>query len=105
MLGAIETAHTGVGLVPDAEVEEVAQRRFAGGDRFRNVAPVHADEGDRTEFAGSGDLLHRRFKEAGELVPGHLPGSHRKLAVTRSSETGHMPADRHVVWKIGKASC
>ncbi len=48
MFGTIKRSHTAIGLVPDAEILELVECRTTSLEQFPHMAPVHADEGDRT---------------------------------------------------------
>ena len=61
MFRAIERAHAGVGLVPDAEVLELTVDLAAGGEHLPHVAPVHADLMDRAVNGVLGEPIKNRF--------------------------------------------
>ena len=44
MLGAVEAAHAGIGLVPDAEVLQLAVVRLGRPQQLADMAPVHAEK-------------------------------------------------------------
>lgn len=81
MLRAIEGAHASVGLVPDAEVLELREDVFARLKQLAHVAPVYADEGDRTVAACIRRWPKRLTEKLRELTVLHLPGGKRKLAM------------------------
>ena len=69
MLGAIETAHPAVGLVPNAEVFQLGKDRVTGGDHLAHVTPVHAHEGNRPFPALCRPRCQRRAQKGGEFDP------------------------------------
>jgi hypothetical protein len=48
VLAAVERAHPGIVLDPDAEIFRLAIDAAAGGQQVFGMAPVHADEVQRT---------------------------------------------------------
>src|SRR2546423_7677533 len=99
MLGAVERAYTGVGLVPDTEVLELAELA-AGGEHLPHVAPVHADLVDRAVNGVLGEPIKYRFQEGRELDLAHLAAAHGELAMTNATETTDVAVDGHVVGRV-----
>ncbi len=67
VFGAVERAHAGVGLVPDAEVLELAEDSRARFLHFAHVPPVHAHIGDGAIPADPGGVAERLGQELREL--------------------------------------
>ena len=72
VLRAVERAHAGVRLVPDAEVQELAVDRAADRHDVLEVPPVHADEVHRAVArhpgAGAERLGRGRLRNAASLI-------------------------------------
>src|SRR5437764_8745789 len=100
MLGAVESTHARVGLVPDAEVLELAVDLPAGGKHLPHVPPVHADLMDRTINGILGEALKHRLQECRELDLAHLAAAHGKIAMANATETADVAVNRHVVRRI-----
>ncbi len=100
VLGAVERAHAGVGLVPDAEVLELAVDRAAGAEHLPQVAPVHADLMDRSVDGILGETLKDRLQKGRELGLAHLAAAHGEVAMANPAEATDMAVDRNVVWRV-----
>src|SRR5262245_42274856 len=102
VLGTVERPHAGVGLVPDAEVLELAIDRAAGTEHLPEVAPVDADLVDRTVDRVVGETSEDRLQECSEFRLAHLAGAHRELALTDATESGGGAVDSEVVPRNGE---
>ena len=99
MLGAVEAAHSGVGLAPDDQVEGEQAEADGGAVNDGVAAPVDegGEEATVREVREAG--LHPGGVEAGELVGAHFPGPHDELAV---GAVGDMAGDGDVVGLVGE---
>ena len=102
VLRAVEGAHAGIGLHPDAQILERELRRAACHQQFIEMAPVHAHEGDGAVGAVAADLLEEGREEGRELVLRHLARGHRELGVLNAPEARHVTADRHIIRRVGE---
>ena len=102
VLRAVEGAHAGVGLDPDAQILERELRRAACHEQFIEMAPVHADEGDGAIGAVGADLFEGGREEGRELVFRHLARGHRELGVLDLPESRHVAVDRHIIRRVGE---
>ena len=98
VLGTIERSHPGIGLVPDAEVQEVAVYRPADAGQVIHVPPVHTDEVDRAVPGNAGAGAQRLLEECLELGRVHLAGRHGELAMPAAGIG--MAVDPHVIGRI-----
>ena len=102
VLGTVKAAHATVGLVPDAEVDQLEARRLAAGDEFLDVAPVHADHGHAARRQNLDHSRQAGAEERPELRIAHLARGHRELAVLRRTAAPDMAVHRHVVGRVGE---
>jgi hypothetical protein len=72
MLAAVERAHPGIVLDPDADVFELVIRLAAGGQQLFDMAPVHADEMDGAINAKGREVAESFAEKSGEFGPIHL---------------------------------
>jgi hypothetical protein len=100
MLRAVEGAHAGVGLHPDAQVFALAVDPPASGEELGAVSPVHADEVERTIGAVGGMAGKGGLEEGCELGLAHLAARHRELGMTRPAKSGDVALDAHVVGRV-----
>ena len=100
VLGAVERAHAGIRLVPDAEVQEAAIDRSSDRRDLLHVAPVHADKMHGAVARHRGDGAQRLLQEGAERVVRHLAGGHGEFAVP-SALIG-VTVDLHIVGRIEK---
>ncbi len=101
VLRAIEGAHPGVGLHPDAQVLERELRRAARCQELVEMTPVHAHEGDGAIAAVASAIRLEDGREEGrERCVRHLPRGHRELGVLHVPETRDVPADGDVIRRV-----
>src|ERR1700704_5091436 len=81
VLGAIECAHSGVGLIPDADVLKLRVVGVSRCKHFAHMAPIHADLVDRTIRRITAEQGIYTGEEGRELTFAHFPRSHGKFAV------------------------
>jgi len=74
----------------------------AGRQQFVEVAPVHADEVQRSAGTVGGEVAACLSEKAGEFGLVHLARSHRERAMVDRAEAARVPVDRHVVGRIGE---
>src|SRR5262245_36767224 len=79
VLRTVERAHSGVGLVPDTDVLELAVDRTAASQHLPGMPPVHADLVDRTVDGVLGETTEDRLQECREFCLAHLAGAHREF--------------------------
>src|SRR5205823_3464728 len=72
MARAVEAAHPAIVLGPDDQVLQRAVNGLPGCKDLDDVAPIHADEVDRTIDTVISEVLEGRFQERGELTARHL---------------------------------
>src|ERR1700730_17323765 len=86
VLGAVECAHSGVGLIPDADVLKLRVVGVSRCEHFSHMAPIHADLVDRAV----GRILTKRGvnpgEEGRELTFAHFPRSHGKFTVLHAAQ-------------------
>src|SRR6202521_5418376 len=104
VLAAVERAHAGIVLGPDAQVLQLAIGALAGGEQLAHVAPIHADEVERPVETEPGEEPESARKELGELGLVHLARGLREFAMVDRTEPPDMAIDRHIVWRIGEAN-
>ena len=98
MLRAIERAHAGIGLVPDAQVQKLAIDRVPDGTDLVHVAPVHADEVNRAVARDVGTGAEAIGEERAERFVGHFAGCHGELPVPAPGIG--VAIDAHVVGRV-----
>src|SRR5436853_66986 len=102
MLRAVERTHAAVVLVPDAEILQFREHRFAGRKKLAHMTPVHADKRNRAiagYFRGTAERLLQERRE-GRLR--HFSDRHRELAMPGLAQPGDVAVDRYVERWIGK---
>jgi len=102
VLAAIERAHAGIVLDPDAHILEFAIGLLADGEQFGEMAPIHADVMQRAGGAKGGEVTAGLAEERSELGLIHLTRSHREWTVMDRAETARVTLDWHVVRRVGK---
>src|SRR5450759_2492938 len=94
MLGAVEAAHTGIGLGPDDEIEWV-ETELQGGRNDSRITPPIDESGKKTAVAkvteGGTDPSSVKSPEFGIS---HLAAGHQKLAVHSAR---HVAGNRNIV--------
>src|SRR5262249_38615528 len=90
VLGAIERAHSGVALVPDTEVLELAVDLVTGAEHLSHVAPIHADLMDRTVDSVLGEQGKDGFEKGCEFRLAHLATAHGEVAMTNAAQAADM---------------
>src|ERR1700732_4751270 len=78
VLAAIERAHAGIVLDPDAEVLQFTVGFGTGGQQLVEMAPVHADEVQRARGAEGGEIAAGLGEKGGEFGFIHLARGHRE---------------------------
>src|SRR6185437_14488519 len=86
VLRAVKSAHTGIGLVPDADVLQFGVMGIASREHFAHMTPVHADLMDRTIRGKPAEQGIRTGEKCRELTLAHFAGSHRKFAMLDASQ-------------------
>jgi hypothetical protein len=99
---AIERAHAGVRLCPNAEVLKLKTIALAGVEEFAHMEPIHAHEQDGAVMQRRDQRGDELGEEGREVVLGHLARRHRELAVPRIAEAGDESVDLHVVRRVGE---
>jgi hypothetical protein len=102
VLAAVERAHPGIVLDPDTEVFQLAIGVATGGQQLFDMAPVHADEVQRTVNAECGEVAESLAEKGCEFGSVHLARGHREGAVVDRAEATCMTLDRHVVGRVGE---
>ena len=100
---AIEGAHAGVVLDPDADVLELGVNLPTSGQNFGHVAPVHADKMDRAIEAVTGKQEKDPGEEGRELGDAHLATRHREVVVVNRSQTTDIALDGDVVRRVDES--
>src|SRR6202047_3914674 len=67
VLAAVERAHAGIVLGPDAQVLQFGIGALAGGEQLRHVPPIHADEVERPVETEPGEEPESARQDLGEL--------------------------------------
>src|SRR5271156_3849858 len=86
VLAAVERAHPGIVLDPDAEVFQLAIGFATGSQQLFEMAPVHADEVQRAVDAECGEVAESLAEKGGELGSIHLARGHREGAMVDRAE-------------------
>ena len=102
MLRAVETAHSGIGFFPDAEVLEFGIDSPASPQQLTQMPPIHADEVDGALPAVSGVVAECPGKKLGKFLRGHLARGHHKLGVLDPAMGSKNALDRHIIGRIGE---
>lgn len=66
------------------------------------MAPIHANERDRTVAAGRRREPKSIEQETRELLPIHLPHAHRKVALAEASQAADIAIDLNIVRRIAE---
>ena len=66
------------------------------------MAPVHADEVQRTVNTECREVAESPTEKGGELGAVHLPRGHRKRTMMDRAEAARVTVDRHVVGRVGE---
>src|SRR5260370_37811447 len=102
VLGAVKRAHSGVGLVPNANVLEFGVVSISSCEHFSHVAPVHADLVDRTIGRMSAEQGIYTGEEVCELTFAHFAGGHSKFTMLDTTQSGYVAIDLYVIGRVGK---
>ena len=102
VLTAVQRAHPGIVLDPDAEVLQFAIGFGSGGQQLVEMAPVHADVVQRTGGTEGGKVVAGLGEKGGEFGLVHLARGHRERAMVDRAEAAGMPVDFHVVRRVGE---
>src|ERR1700730_14803468 len=81
MLRTVESTHSGIALVPDANVLQLGVVGISSCEHFAHVAPIHADLVDRTIGRVPAEQGIYTGEEGRELAFTHFSGSHGKFTV------------------------
>jgi len=96
VLAAVEAAHAGIGLGPDAQVLQLGIDLVTGRHHFDDVAPVHADVMNGCVRAVCDQMPEHRREEAGEGFLAHLATRHGEFAMPDDALAADMAVDRHM---------
>src|SRR5579864_2262705 len=96
MLGAVKASHSGIGLVPDTNVLELAVHRVASSKHLQHVAPVHANLMNGAIRGVDHQVPEYRLQKADEFRLAHLSAAHRKVGMADTPE----PADVAINWYV-----
>ncbi|UGY17354.1 hypothetical protein WDM22_09130 [Bradyrhizobium septentrionale] len=102
VLGAVERAHAGVALGPDADVFKLAIGVLAGCEHVLDMAPIDALELDGAIGRKGSKMAEDTGKESSEFFCGHFAGGHGKFPVLDLSEPRDVARDRDVIGRVGK---
>ncbi len=102
MLRPIKCSHTAISLVPNAKILQFGEDPFAGVQKLAHMAPIHANERDRTVPAGRCREPKSIEQETRELLPIHLPHAHRKVAVADAPQAADIAFDLNIVRRIAE---
>src|SRR5665647_13077 len=102
MLGAIERAHSGVTLIPDADVLQLSVVGISGCEHFSHVAPIHADLVDRAVGRMPAEQGIYIGEEGRELAFAHFAGGHGEFTVLDATQPGHVAINLHVIGWVRK---
>ena len=105
VLAAVERAHPGIVLDPDAEIFQIAIDAAAGGHQLFDVSPVHADEVQSAVTAECREVPESLAEKGDEFRPIHLARGHREGTMVDRAETARMTIDRHVVGRVDEDHC
>jgi hypothetical protein len=94
VLTAIEGAHPGVVLGPDADVFELRVNAGCGRKEFCHVAPVYADVMQRAVDTVAAEQGTSVIEKQREFRLGHLARGHLELAMSNRSEAAYVAVDR-----------
>src|SRR3984893_5740459 len=105
VVAAVERAHPGIVLDPDAEVFQLAIDAVSGGHQLLDVAPVHADEVQGAVTAECREVPESLAEKGGEFGSVHLARGHRKGAMMDRAEATRVTIDRHIVGRVDEYHC
>src|SRR5205085_1538398 len=102
VLAAVERPHPAIVLDPNTEVLQLVVGGSAGRQQLLEMAPVHADEVQRTADAECHEVAESLAKKAGEFGSIHLARGHREGPMVDRAETTRMTIDRHIIRRVGE---
>jgi hypothetical protein len=102
VLRAVERAHAGIRLPPDAQVQKLGVDGAKRAHEFAEMAPVHADEVHGTVTGDTGERLGHVPQESGKGLRRHLARRHGELAVLDLTFTDGMAGYCYVIGRINK---
>src|SRR6202022_4340552 len=102
VLAAIERAHAGIVLDPDAEVLELARGLGTGNQQLVEMAPVHANEVQRSRGTEGGKVAAGLGKKGGVFRFVHLARGHRERRVVDRYREARMAGKNDVVRLVGE---
>src|SRR5258706_2971612 len=102
MFGAIESAHTAVGLIPDAKIFKFGITGISSHKHFLYVAPVHAGVVNRPVQTMGGQMLESIRQERGETRCRHFTTAHGKGAVVDLTFAPDVTVDSDIVRWVGE---
>jgi hypothetical protein len=102
MLGAVKTPHSGVGLIPHAEVLQFGKNGFASAPKLLRVSPVHTDKSDCAISAPLGRTAEGLFQKGRKFCRGHLSNAHGEFPMANAARATDVAVDGDVVGRVGK---
>src|SRR5262249_11033892 len=102
VLTAVERAHSGIVLDPDAEVFQLAISVAASGQQLCDVPPIHADVVQGSLSAECRKVAESVAEKGGKFGAVHLARGHREWAMVDRAEATGVSIDRHIVGRVGE---
>jgi len=102
VLTAIQRAHPGIVLDPNADIFELAKDLASGGCQLIDVAPIHAEINQRSLGAECREVATRLTEKGDELGSIHLARRHRKGAMMDRAQTGCVTGNWYIVGRVGE---
>src|SRR5262249_42503828 len=87
VLASIEAPHPGVGLIPDAQVLELAIDLAAGRQHLAHMPPVHANLVDGAVGGVLDQEAENGLQKGSKFRLAHLAAAHRKIAMPNAAKT------------------
>ena len=100
MLGAVEAAHAGICLGPDAQVLELGIGTGRGFQDLAHMPPVHADKVDRAIGTECLQLAKCLSQKVYELGSGHFAGGHIEFAMLDLARARNVAANLDVIGRV-----
>src|SRR5262249_10321268 len=97
VLIAIERAHSGIVLDPDAKVLGLAVKGAAGGQQCVEMAPVHADVVQRAVNTEGREVAEYPAERGDEFRAIYLAGTHRRRAMAHCAKAARATIDRRMI--------
>src|SRR3954462_12180477 len=102
-MSAVERAHPGIFLAPDAEVFQLAIAAAAGGQQLFDMAPVHTNVVQRSVNAECREVAKSLAEKSGEFGSVHLARGHWERAMVDRTEAARVTIYPHIVGRVGKS--